>query len=118
MFCGECPGASVGNWGTTMGTRSTACGTAPGLSPGTKRSLLASTVLFSGLLSAQSALAQSDAETTELDAALSYEWKSMEFQLNASNLFNKEYIASCSSVEAGCYPGEGRKIIGSVKHRW
>ncbi len=55
---------------------------------------------------------------TLFDAALSYEWKSMEFQLNASNLFNKEYIASCSSTEAGCYPGEGRKIIGSVKHRW
>ncbi|NGO55724.1 TonB-dependent siderophore receptor [Mesorhizobium camelthorni] len=55
---------------------------------------------------------------TLFDAAVHYEWQNLNFQLNATNLFNKEYIASCSDAGFGCYPGEGRKITGSMKYRW
>lgn len=55
---------------------------------------------------------------TLFDAALYYEWENLKFQLNATNLFDKQYIASCSNADAGCYPGEGRKIAGSMKYRW
>ena len=46
------------------------------------------------------------AAVTLVDAALHYEWSNLKLQLNASNLFDKQYIASCSYADAGCYPGE------------
>ena len=52
---------------------------------------------------------------TLVDATLHYDWSNFRFQLNASNLFDKQYIASCSYADAGCYPGEGRKIAGSLR---
>ncbi len=38
-------------------------------------------------------------------------------QLNASNLFNREYVAGCNS-SVQCYYGNGRTIIGSISTRW
>ncbi|OWK22766.1 hypothetical protein AJ87_45235 [Rhizobium yanglingense] len=55
---------------------------------------------------------------TLVDLAANYQWKDYEFQLNVSNLFDKRYVASCFSQTAGCFFGEGRKIVGSVKYRW
>ncbi|MEI5676955.1 TonB-dependent siderophore receptor [Mesorhizobium sp. CGMCC 1.15528] len=55
---------------------------------------------------------------TLVDAAVHYDWKNMKFQLNASNLFDKQYVTSCYSRSSGCFYGEGRKITGSVKYRW
>ncbi|TCU03625.1 TonB-dependent siderophore receptor [Rhizobium sullae] len=55
---------------------------------------------------------------TLVDLAANYQWKDYEFQLNVSNLFDKRYVASCFSETAGCFFGEGRKIVGSVKYRW
>lgn len=55
---------------------------------------------------------------TLVDAAIHYDWKNMKFQLNASNLFDKQYVASCFNRTSGCFYGEGRKITGSVKYRW
>ena len=58
------------------------------------------------------------AAATLVDATLHYEWSNLKLQLDASNLFDKQYIASCSYADAGCYPGEGRKIAGTMKVRW
>ncbi|RWM74177.1 MULTISPECIES: TonB-dependent siderophore receptor [Mesorhizobium] len=55
---------------------------------------------------------------TLVDAALHYDWKNMKFQLNASNLFDKQYVSTCFNREFGCFYGEGRKITGSMKYRW
>ena len=55
---------------------------------------------------------------TLVDAAVHYDWKSYGLQLNVSNLFDKEYVASCSTADFGCYYGESRKIAGSMKVRW
>ena len=58
------------------------------------------------------------ASATLADAAIHYDWKNMKFQLNASNLFDKQYVASCYNRGSGCFYGEGRKISGSIKYRW
>jgi iron complex outermembrane receptor protein len=55
---------------------------------------------------------------TLVDAAIHYDWKNMKFQLNASNLFDKTYVATCYARSSGCFYGEGRKITGSMKYRW
>ncbi|MCF3643181.1 TonB-dependent siderophore receptor [Rhizobium sp. TRM95111] len=55
---------------------------------------------------------------TLVDLAANYTYENYEFQLNVSNLFDKRYVASCFSESAGCFFGEGRKIVGTVKYRW
>lgn len=55
---------------------------------------------------------------TLFDAAISYNWKDLQFQLNASNLFDKKYVASCFNESYGCFYGEGRKLTGSMKYHW
>jgi iron complex outermembrane receptor protein len=37
--------------------------------------------------------------------------------VNAQNIEDKDYIASCSSLTA-CYYGTGRVVLGSVRARW
>lgn len=61
---------------------------------------------------------------TLFDAALRYDLgarferaKGLEFAVNAQNIADKDYVASCSSVTA-CYYGNGRLILGSVRARW
>ncbi|WP_425356284.1 TonB-dependent receptor domain-containing protein [Sinorhizobium fredii] len=55
---------------------------------------------------------------TLVDLAADYQWENYELQLNVSNLFDKRYVASCFSASAGCFYGEGRKIVGAVRYRW
>lgn len=55
---------------------------------------------------------------TLIDAAIHYDWKNMKFQLNASNLFDKQYVSTCFDANFGCFYGEGRKTTGSMKYRW
>lgn len=52
---------------------------------------------------------------TVFDAMVRYDLENWRFALNASNLFDKEYIASCTY---GCFFGERRKVIGTVSYRW
>lgn len=52
---------------------------------------------------------------TVFDAMVSYTRGSWRVALNASNLSNKTYIASCTY---GCFYGEARNIIGTVSYRW
>mgnify|MGYP001809819925 CR=1 FL=1 len=53
---------------------------------------------------------------TVFDAMMRYDlndnWR---FAVNATNLFDKEYIANCTY---GCFFGERRKVIGTLSYRW
>ncbi|TIM60572.1 MAG: TonB-dependent receptor, partial [Mesorhizobium sp.] len=40
---------------------------------------------------------------TLVDAALHYEWRNAELNLNVSNLFDKRYVASCFAESFGCF---------------
>jgi len=59
---------------------------------------------------------------TLLDASLRYDlgqigWHGMQFSLHASNLADREYVASCSGA-ASCYYGERRSIAAHLRYRW
>ncbi|MCR0983223.1 TonB-dependent siderophore receptor [Roseomonas populi] len=58
------------------------------------------------------------------DAAIRYDvgarfesFKGLELAVNAQNIADKDFIASCSSITA-CYYGTGRLVLGSVRVRW
>ncbi|WP_203330548.1 TonB-dependent siderophore receptor [Rhodovastum atsumiense] len=58
------------------------------------------------------------------DAAIRYDLgalhdklKGTQLALNASNLFDKEYISSCSTATT-CFFGNRRTVIGSLSYRW
>lgn len=55
---------------------------------------------------------------TLFDAVIHYDWNSFRFALNAQNVFDKEYIASCFAFEFGCFYGERRQVLGSLRYRW
>jgi iron complex outermembrane receptor protein len=57
-------------------------------------------------------------DVTLVDAAIGYQidthWS---VDLNAKNLFNKEYVSGCN--DAGrCYWGEDRTLLGTVSYNW
>ncbi|MCJ9711077.1 TonB-dependent receptor, partial [Bordetella hinzii] len=55
---------------------------------------------------------------TLVDAGLSYTYdKQLTFSVNATNLFDKDYLATCSDL-TDCYPGNRRSVIGRVKYRF
>ncbi|UFN50055.1 TonB-dependent siderophore receptor [Roseomonas sp. OT10] len=61
---------------------------------------------------------------TLFDAAVRYDFgarfesmKGLEFAVNASNLADKEYVASCNT-DTTCYFGTGRLVLGSLRMRW
>lgn len=49
--------------------------------------------------------------------AVSEKMKGASVALNVSNLFDKEYIASCSS-ETSCFYGLRRTVIASLRYKW
>jgi iron complex outermembrane receptor protein len=51
---------------------------------------------------------------TLVDAGVSYKYKDMTFQLNATNLFDKKYFTTCEDT-VSCYEGDRRSVIGRVK---
>ncbi|MGP9812885.1 TonB-dependent siderophore receptor [Rhodopseudomonas sp. NSM] len=65
---------------------------------------------------------------TVTDAALHYDLeylspslKGTRFSINASNLFDKVYVASCgvgTSFDAGCYYGLRRTVLATLRYRW
>lgn len=64
------------------------------------------------------------ASATLFDALLSYdfgaakpEWKGLKLQVNAKNIANKTYVASCSNATA-CFYGEGRTVSATLKRSW
>lgn len=52
---------------------------------------------------------------TLFDAALDYEAGGWRFAVNAHNLEDKEFIASCWDT---CYYGAARTVFGTIKRRW
>jgi iron complex outermembrane receptor protein len=58
---------------------------------------------------------------TLVDAAIHYDFrddlKGMRLSLNASNLFDKTYVASCEG-ESYCIYGLRRVVTAAVKYRW
>lgn len=50
------------------------------------------------------------------DFALSYQKNGYKASLNVQNLFDKDYVASCSSF--GCYYGDGRTFMGKLTYSW
>ena len=59
---------------------------------------------------------------TLFDAAIHYDvedgfLKGLRLAVNASNLLDESYIASCNGVNS-CFFGEARVVRGSVKYRW
>jgi iron complex outermembrane receptor protein len=55
---------------------------------------------------------------TVFDAVVSYEKDNYALSVNASNLFDKEYVASCGNRDFYCFAGEGRRITGKATFRW
>lgn len=55
---------------------------------------------------------------TLVDAAVGYQFdKHWSVDLNAKNLFDKEYVAGCN--DAGrCYWGDSRTLLGTVSYNW
>jgi iron complex outermembrane receptor protein len=63
-------------------------------------------------------------DVTLLDAAIRYDVgarfesvRGLELAVNAQNIADKDYVASCSTLTA-CYYGTGRLVLGSVRVRW
>ncbi len=56
---------------------------------------------------------------TLADAAVHFDWKALWFAVNAHNVFNNEYIASCFTRGGSfCTYGATRTVRGSVGYRW
>jgi iron complex outermembrane recepter protein len=49
-------------------------------------------------------------------SALGQQFKGCFLQVNASNLFDKTYVALCQGN--GCYHGLRRQIIATLRYRW
>ena len=52
-----------------------------------------------------------------VDASARYLFRDMEFQLSATNLLDKTYVAVCTSPSY-CNYGYARKIIATLRYRW
>jgi TonB-dependent siderophore receptor len=52
---------------------------------------------------------------TVFDAMVRYDMDEWRFTVNATNLFDKEYIASCTYA---CFFGDRRKVVGTLSYRW
>ncbi|WP_099867406.1 TonB-dependent siderophore receptor [Pararhizobium haloflavum] len=54
--------------------------------------------------------------TTLVDLGVHYERDNLRASLNVNNVFDEEYLSSCSAF--GCYYGNGRTIGGKLTVRW
>ncbi|WP_321892345.1 TonB-dependent siderophore receptor [Paraburkholderia tropica] len=54
---------------------------------------------------------------TLVDLALHYEMRNWRFALNASNLFDRQYVAACASATQ-CFWGVRREVIGTARYQW
>lgn len=57
-------------------------------------------------------------DVTLVDAGIGYDFgRHWSLDVNAKNLFDKEYVSGCN--DAGrCYWGDERSVIGTVAYRW
>ena len=54
---------------------------------------------------------------TLFDAFARYVWKATEFQVSATNVFDKTFVAVCTSASY-CNYGNAVQLIGTVRYRW
>ncbi|WP_128912625.1 TonB-dependent receptor [Granulicella sibirica] len=52
-----------------------------------------------------------------IDGSLRFNWRRTLFAVNATNLTDKRYIATCSGLNY-CYAGYARNVIGTAKYRF
>ena len=52
------------------------------------------------------------------DAVVHYDWQQWRFAVNARNLFDETYVASCYDTHFGCFYGERRTVVASARYRW
>lgn len=52
-----------------------------------------------------------------VDAAIHYDYKDWRFALNATNIFDKTYVATCDS-DTYCVYGERRTVLGTISVKW
>lgn len=62
---------------------------------------------------------------TLVDALLKYDFgvrnpslKGLQLQVNANNLFNKEYVAACTGSANSCYYGSARTVYATLRYRF
>jgi iron complex outermembrane receptor protein len=55
--------------------------------------------------------------STLFDAIIHYDMPGWRFAVNASNLFDKTYVARCSGTN-GCFYGAGRQVIGTITKKF
>jgi iron complex outermembrane receptor protein len=54
---------------------------------------------------------------TLVDLAMHYDWRNWRFSVNASNLFDRQYVAACASATQ-CFYGLRREVIGTARYQW
>ncbi len=54
-------------------------------------------------------------DVTLADAAVHYDWERVSVSVNATNIFDKDYINACTAT---CYHGLRRTVFGTLKYRW
>ncbi|PZO78705.1 MAG: TonB-dependent siderophore receptor [Mesorhizobium amorphae] len=52
------------------------------------------------------------------DAVLSFKQQNYDLALNVSNVFDKEYVASCGNDTFYCFYAEGRRVTGKATIKW
>ena len=52
------------------------------------------------------------------DAVVHYDWQQWRFAVNARNLFDETYVASCYDTHFGCFYGDRRTVVASARYRW
>lgn len=53
-----------------------------------------------------------------VDAAINYKIDNVILSLNATNLFDRKYVASCFNETFGCFYGERRRVMAKATLRW
>jgi iron complex outermembrane receptor protein len=51
------------------------------------------------------------------DLAVHYEWENWRFAVNANNVTDEVYVASCAA-ENSCFYGDRRRVTGSIGYKW
>lgn len=57
-------------------------------------------------------------EATVFDTVLSYTRDNYRLSINATNIFDKRYVAACFNADFGCFYAEGRRVTARLSYRW
>ncbi|QEE38789.1 TonB-dependent siderophore receptor [Methylobacterium sp. WL2] len=57
-------------------------------------------------------------EVVLFDAQVHYVRDGWRFAINATNVADRHYVASCISTGSGCYYGDARRVIASASYKW